>query len=441
MAFVVHTAESQPHMIAIDPDNSHAAAVFARQIPGVSNVVHVYAPPGQGATAFLDNLSAFNHRPQNPTNWQIESHITPEFLKLMLQESPGNIAVVTGPNHIKIDRILASVRAGQNVIADKPWIVDRQDFSKLEDALNTAERKHLAVYDGMTERFNLVYQIQRELMRDPDVFGLPLAGTPSNPAVELENIHSLIKFSRGKVNLRPPSFLDIRQQGEAIADVGTHLIDLEMGTLFPDQPIDYKRDIRILKAAHSPIFLTLPEFTRLTAATAWPPFLEHAVQNDRLEYDCNSTALYTLRGIHTAISDRWEYESAGALSDTYLVLYRGTHSTIRVRQSKLENYIAEIDVIPNSGENIPALTAALERRLKQLSGAFPNLTLRNNGSAIRVSIPAEDRARGGSSFAQLVQQFLKYVHDPATTPGWEKPNMLAKYYLTTTAVDLAGKSH
>jgi len=71
MAFVVHAAESQPHMIAIDPDNSHAAAVFARQIPDVSNVVHVYAPPGQGTTAFLDNLSAFNHRPQNPTNWQI----------------------------------------------------------------------------------------------------------------------------------------------------------------------------------------------------------------------------------------------------------------------------------------------------------------------------------------------------------------------------------
>ena len=103
--------------------------------------------------------------------------------------------------------------------------------------------------------------------------------------------------------------------------------------------------------------------------------------------------------------------------------------------------MAEIDVIPNASENIAALTAALERRLKQLSGAFPNLTLRNNGSAIRVSIPSEDRARGGSSFAQLVQQFLKYVRDPATTPGWEKPNMLAKYYLTTTAVDLAGKSH
>jgi hypothetical protein len=89
-------------------------------------------------------------------------------------------------------------------------------------------------------------------------------------------------------------------------------------------------------------------------------------------------------------------------------------------------------VIPNAGEN---LTAGLESRLRQLP--FPNLTLRQNGREIRVVIPAEDRALGGSTFAQLVEQFLKYARDPRTLPSWEKPNMLAKYYVTTTAVDLA----
>src|SRR4051794_12319920 len=100
----------------------------------------------------------------------------------------------------------------------------------------------------MTERFNVAYQIQRELMRDPDIFGRPLTGTASNPAVELKNLHSLVKYDSGKVNIRPPWFLDVRQQGEAIADVGTHLVDLEMWTLFPDQTIDYRRDIQVLEA-------------------------------------------------------------------------------------------------------------------------------------------------------------------------------------------------
>jgi hypothetical protein len=434
-AWIVQAGEAPRHMIVIDPDHSHAAAVFSQPIPDVSNVVHVYAPAGQGVTAFLDSLARFNHRPKNPTNWQIESHITPDFLKLMLNEPPGNIVVISGRNDVKIDRILSSLRAGQNVLADKPWIIDSKQFSLLEDALNTASQKHLAFYDGMTERFNSVYQIQRELMRDREVFGLPLTGSPSDPAVELENLHSLIKFSQGKVSLRPPWFLDVRQQGEAIADVGTHLVDLEMATLFPDQALDYKRDIQVLKATRSPIFLTLPQFERLTGTNEWPVFLKPSVHNDRLEYDCNNTALYTIRGIHTVISDRWEYESPGALSDSYLVLYRGTHSTIRERTSKLENYIPEIDVIPNAGENLAAFTAALERRLKQLS--FPNLSLRPNGREIRVVIPAEDRARGGSTFGQLVEQFLKYVRLPQSLPSWEKPNMLAKYYVTTTAVDLA----
>ena len=432
LASTVQGAEDPRHMIVIDPDHSHAAGVFSQQIPDVSNVVHVYAPAGQGVTDFLDSLARFNHRAKNPTNWKIESHITPDFLKLMLEEPPGNIVVISGRNDVKIDRILSSLRAGQNVLADKPWIIDSQHFSQLEEALNTAGQKHLAFYDGMTERFNIVYQIQRELMRDPEVFGRPLTGSPSDPAVKLENLHSLIKFTQGKVNLRPPWFLDVRQQGEAIADVGTHLIDLEMATLFPNQAIDYKHDVKILKAIRSPIFLTLPEFERLTGAKEWPAFLQPSVHNDRLEYDCNNTALYTIRGIHTAISDRWDYETPGALSDSYLVVYRGTRATIRVRTSKLENYIPEMDVIPNAGEN---LTAALESRLRQLP--FPNLTLRQNGREIRVVIPADDRARGGSTFGQLVEQFLKYVRDPQTLPSWEKPNMLAKYYVTTTAVDLA----
>jgi hypothetical protein len=31
------------------------------------------------------------------------------------------------------------------------------------------------------------------------------------------------------------------------------------------------------------------------------------------------------------------------------------------------------------------------------------------------------------------------VHDPKALPAWEKPNMLAKYYVTTKGVELAQK--
>ncbi|HEX4165231.1 MAG TPA: putative oxidoreductase C-terminal domain-containing protein [Bryobacteraceae bacterium] len=425
------------HIIVLDPGHSHAAAVFAQPIPGISDEVRVYAPPGPDVAAFLHSVSGFNHRPHNPTHWRLEPYVSADFLPHMLLEPPGNIVIISGRNNGKIKRILWSVRAGQNVLADKPWIIDSEEFPVLETTLREAVQRHVAVYDGMTERFNAAYRIQRELMRDPAVFGHSLTGTRSAPAVQLDNLHSLVKFDKGKVNLRPAWFLDVRQQGEAIADVGTHLVDLELWTLFPDQPVDYRRDIRVLEATNSPVYLTRSQFERVTGEKAWPPFLLHAVRSDQLEYDCNNTALFTVRGTYTSIHDRWEYESPGALNDSYLVLYRGSRSTIRVRQSKLENYLPEIDVIPNASENSAALTAALESRLKSIASSFPNLALRNNAREIRVVIPREDRERGGSTFAQLVGRFLEYASDPQTIPNWEAPNMLAKYYVTTQAVDLA----
>ena len=433
----VSAKAAERHIIVLDPGHSHAAAVVAHPIPGISNELRVYAPPGEDVKAFLKTVSRFNHRSRNPTHWDVKPYIGVDFLPRMLLEPPGNIVVISGRNDRKIDRILSSLRAGQNVLADKPWIIDSKDFPLLETALNTADEKHRIAYDGMTERFSIAYRIQRELMRDPDVFGHPVPGTPSNPAVRLENLHSLVKFSNGKVNLRPAWFFDVRQQGEGIADVGTHLVDLETWTLFPDDAIDYRRDVKVLKAGHTPLYLSRSQFERVTGEKAWPEFLHPVIKNDRLEYYCNNTAVFTILGIYAAIRDRWEYESVGALSDSYLVLYRGSRATVRVRQTNKENYIPEIDVIPGTGVNRPALITSLKRRLKLLSAEFPNLSLRDNGTEIRVVIPQEDRERGGSTFTQLVNRFLDYVRDPRTLPTWEKPDMLAKYYITTKAVDLA----
>jgi hypothetical protein len=438
-AWCLQAGETSRHIVVLDPQHPHASGVFAQSIPGVSKTIHVYAPPGQPVNTFLESIAAFNHRSVNPTDWQVESHIDPDFLQSMLREPPGNIVVITSRNDLKIQYILSCLRGGQNVLVDKPWIISRKDFASLDAALQTASEKHLAFYDGMTERFNVAYQIQRELMRDPAIFGRPLAGTVSEPAVELKNLHSLVKFDHGKVITRPPWFLDIRKQGEAIADVGTHLIDLEMWTLFPDQAIDYRRDIQVLHATRSPIALTLPQFERLTNVKGWPAFLQDSVRDGQLQYFCNNTASYTIKGIHATISDRWEYESPGALSDSYLVLYRGTRATIRVSQSKLENYVSEIDVIPNDHSQTSAITEALKKKFKDLSGTYPGLGVRVNGPSLRVTIPNGLRARGGSTFGQLVERFLRYVQNPQDLPAWERSNLLAKYYITTTAVQMADK--
>src|SRR5262249_55936666 len=164
----------------------------------------------------------------------------------------------------KIDRIVGSVEAGLNVLADKPWIITSADLPKLEAALDKAEAKGLVAYDVMTERYEVATLLQRELVGDAAVFGAAAAGSEGEPGVVMESVHHVMKAVAGVPNLRPAWFFDTRQQGEALADVGTHLVDLVPWMLFPEQAIDYRRDIQVLKARRLPTPLSRVELERVT---------------------------------------------------------------------------------------------------------------------------------------------------------------------------------
>jgi len=56
------------------------------------------------------------------------------------------------------------------------------------------------------------------------------------------------------------------------------------------------------------------------------------------------------------------------------------------------------------------------------------------GDEWRVAIPDAYRASHEAHFAQVTKQFLSYLKDVNSFPAWEKPNMLAKYFVTTQGV-------
>ena len=131
------------------------------------------------------------------------------------------------------------------MLADKPWIIDSADFAKLEAALDAAEAKGVVAYDVMTERSEITTVLQRELVADAAVFGGIVPGTEAEPGLSMESVHHVMKTVAGVPNLRPAWFFDTTQQGEGLADVGTHLVDLVPWMLFPDQAIDYGKDVRV----------------------------------------------------------------------------------------------------------------------------------------------------------------------------------------------------
>jgi len=230
----------QVHFMTLDPGHFHAALVQKEMYPNVSARVDVYAPLGPDLIEHLNRIVGFNMRKDNPTSWQLEVHAGPDSLGRMLNEKPGNVVVVSGRNRGKIDKIKASVEDGVNVLSDKPWIIDPADFPKLQSTLETAAGKKLVAYDIMTERYEITTMLQKSLMSDREVFGTILKGTPSDPAVYMESVHHLLKMVAGMPNRRPAWFFDVDQQGEAVPDVGTHLVDMVQWELFPDQPIDFR---------------------------------------------------------------------------------------------------------------------------------------------------------------------------------------------------------
>ncbi len=352
-------------LMTVDPGHFHAALVQKEMYPGVAPRVDVYAPLGNDLYEHLKRIDSFNRRPESPTAWDTEVHASPDFFERMLRERPGNVVILSGRNRGKIDRILASVQGGLNVLADKPWILTSEDLPKIEHALAEADQRKLVAYDIMTERFEITTILQRALVDDPAVFGEIVKGSEADPGVYMESVHNLMKVVAGAPNIRPAWFFDTAEQGEGFNDIGTHLVDLVQWTLFPDQAIDYRSDIKVLSAQRWPTMIPEADFRRVTGEPRFPQNLTPAVKDGKLEYYCNTLVAYALRGVHTKLNVVWDWE-APAGSDTHFAFYKGTRARIEVRQTRADRFRPELYVIPVDPAAKATLASAVRAHLTAL---------------------------------------------------------------------------
>lgn len=426
--------------MTLDPGHFHAALVQREMYPNVSPRVDVYAPLGPDLIGHLNRVSAFNRRAQAPTTWQVEVHTSPDYFERMLKGRPGNVVVISGRNHGKIDRIAASVGAGLNVLADKPWILQSADLPKVADTLAAADKTGALAYDIMTERFEISSILQRALVNDRATFGEPLTGSAAEPAVYMESVHHLMKVVSGAPNIRPAWFFDTAEQGEGLNDIGTHLVDLVQWTLFPDQGIDYQKDVAVLAAQRWPTMIPEDAFRRVTNEPGFPEALASRVRNGQLEYFCNTLVSYTVRGVHTTLNVIWDWEAPAGAGDTHFAVYKGGLSRVEVRQTKADGYRPEVYVVPNRPADKAQVLAAVRAKLAVLQATYPGLAAEERGAEIRLLIPDQLRVGHEAHFAQVTADFLKYLKDRPSLPAWERPNMLAKYFVTTRGTELSRES-
>jgi predicted dehydrogenase len=429
-------AMADVRLMTLDPGHFHAALIQKEMYPGVAPRVDVYAPLGFDLFEHLKRVAAFNTRADAPTAWHTEIHASPDFFERMLREHPGNVVIFSGRNRGKIDRMLASVRAGLHVLGDKPWILTSEDLPKVDAILDEADRKGLVAYDIMTERFEITTILQRALVNDPATFGEIVRGTETDPGVYMESVHYLMKVVAGTPNIRPPWFFETTEQGEGLNDIGTHLVDLVQWTLFPEQAIDYRRDVGVLAAQRWPTWIPEDDFRRVTGEARFPPALTSSVKNGQLEYFANTLVSYSVRGVHTKLNVIWDWEAPAGSGDTHFAVYRGTRARIEVRQTRADGFRPELYIVAAPDMTTQVL-AAVRSKIAALEPHHRGIGVEDRGADIHVTIPDALRVGHEAHFAQVATNFLKYLRERQALPSWERPNMLAKYVVTTKGTELS----
>ena len=232
--------------------------------------------------------------------------------------------------------------------------------------------------------------------------------------------------------------MDVAQEGEGIVDVTTHLVDLVQWECFPDQTLDYKTDVQLVSAKRSSTDLTLSQFNTITKSTAFPDYLKKDVVNDSvLKVFSNGEINYKLRGVHAKVSVKWNYKAPEGTGDTHYSIMRGTKANLIIKQGAEQKFKPELYIDPVNPKDA-AFEAALNEQLKNLQGKFPGISLTKTKTGWWVNIPDKYKEGHEAHFARVTEKFLSYLKNK-DIPAWEVPNMIAKYYTITAALDLARK--
>jgi hypothetical protein len=113
---------------------------------------------------------------------------------------------------------------------------------------------------------------------------------------------------------------------------------------------------------------------------------------------------------------------------------RGTQCDLVIKQGADEKYLPTLYV-----ENIKGVALnEFGNRLNSVLGSLPYEGIRAEpaGKSFRINIPDKYKVTHEDHFSQVTAKFLQFLKD-GNMPEWEVPNMITKYYTTTSALKMA----
>src|SRR5215204_112123 len=143
---------------------------------------------------------------------------------------------------------------------------------------------------------------------------------------------------------------------------------------------------------------------------------------------------YTIRGVYAKAIVKWDYTTEAGF-DTHYSLMRGTKANLIIRQGKEENYKPTLYIEELESNK----SYDIKKEFQKISTKFPGVELYKSARGWSVKLP-ENLVEGHEAhFARVTNNFLEYLKNK-NMPAWEIPNMLAKYYTTTKALEVSLKN-
>ncbi|MBS1633373.1 MAG: oxidoreductase [Bacteroidetes bacterium] len=424
------------HLTVLDPGHFHAALVQKTMYSQIDSNVNVYAPDGPDVESYLKLVNSYNSRKDNPTSWKLNVYKGADYLEKFLLQEKGSLAVLAGNNKYKTDYISKSIQAGFNVLSDKPMAITPAGFEILKNAFDSAAQSHTLLYDIMTSRYEITNILERELSKMPEVFGEMEKGTAGNPAISKQSTHYFLKNVSGAPLIRPAWYFDTEQEGEGIVDITTHLVDLVQWECFPEQILDYGKDVTIVSAKRWPTLITLPQYSMVTKQDTFPGYLKKDLKNNVLNVYANGEINYTLKGIHSKVSVSWNYQAQPGSGDTYFSMLRGTKANLIIRQDKEQQFKPTLYIEPVDKSSMDKYGQTLTQEFKKIEATYPGIALKKLENGWQVIIPEQFVSDHEQQFSMVTNKFLDFLKN-GKIPDWEISFMKTKYFTTTQALEKA----
>ncbi|MGI6047664.1 MAG: putative oxidoreductase C-terminal domain-containing protein [Petrimonas sp.] len=430
--------EGEVKLIILVPGHFHTSLLQKSSMTQVNDSIYVYAlPDDTELNQYLTAIESFNNRTENPTAWQEIMYTGDDFLDKMVSDRKGNVVILAGNNKDKTEYILSAINAGLNVLLDKPMVINREDFHLLEEVYSNAKTNNVKLYNMMTGRYDILNIIEKELVNDNDFFGELQEGTPENPAVYMESVHHFYKEVSDAPLVRPGWYYNVEQQGEGIADVTTHLIDLVFWKFFPGQAIDYRKNINNISATHSPTKITLTEFSKSTRQPEFPAYLQKYLDNSLLNVYTNGTVNFDLKNHNIGLKVIWNYQAPNGSGDTFVSVINGTKAILKMAQGKEQQFVKQLYTQKPDNVNEKKITENLQKAIERLKVNYPFVSISPpsaNGEYL-INIPTANRDGHESHFKYVAEIFFNFLVNQ-NMPEWKISNTRAKYYITTEAVEV-----